>query len=640
MRRQKNQVMRIYELAKQLGLKSQELIEKLKQLNFPVKSHMSVIDEETAEIIKHEIEDLRKKEIEQNVVEVEFPITVKDLAVKLNKKPSEILTYLLKKGYSFNINQSLPQDLAKSIAYDFGFNLKEKLSKEEEILKAVKTQDIRKRAPVVTLMGHIDHGKTTLLDYIRKSQIAKRETGGITQHIGAYQVELDKGKITFLDTPGHESFTAMRARGANITDIVVLVVAADEGVKPQTIEAYDHAKAAGTPIIVAINKIDKPNADVELTKQQLAKIGLVPEDWGGDTLTCAVSAKTGQGVDELLELILLQAEMMELKADFGRPAVGVVVEAKLSKGKGPLATVLIQEGRLKISDVVVCGVYWGRVRAMYDDWGREVKEAFPSSPVEILGLNGVPQPADTLFVVPDEDIAKEIVRRKEEERKKEAPPIHMRLEDLYKKVKEKKTQELKVILKADVGGTLEATEASLKKLSTEEVKINIVHKGVGTVTRSDVLLAEVTDAVILGFRVGVDSQTKNLAKQKGVEIRLYQIIYELIDDVKLALEGMLTPQIKRVFLGRAIVKKVFKLSRGTVAGCIVEKGKVVRGAKCELIRNNEVIFKGSIVSLKRFKDDVKEVTEGQECGINIEYSNIKEEDIIDVFLEEKIKRKL
>jgi len=632
--------MRIYELAKQLGLKSQELIEKLKQLNFPVKSHMSVIDEETAEIIKHEIEDLKKKEIEQNVVEVEFPITVKDLAVKLNKKPSEILAYLLKKGHSFNINQSLPQDLAKNIAYEFGFNLKEKLSKEEEILEAVKTEDIRKRTPVVTLMGHIDHGKTTLLDYIRKSQIAKRETGGITQHIGAYQVELEKGKITFLDTPGHESFTAMRARGANITDIVVLVVAADEGVKPQTIEAYDHAKAASVPVIVAINKIDKPNADVELTKQQLAKIGLVPEDWGGQTLTCAVSAKTGEGVDELLELILLQAEMMELKADFGRPAVGVVVEAKLSKGKGPLATVLIREGKLKVSDVVVCGIYWGRIRAMYDDWGREVKEVFPSSPVEILGLNGVPEPADTLFVVPDEDTAKEIVKRKEEERKKEVTPVHMRLEDLYKKVKEKETQELKLILKADVGGTLEAVENSLKKLSTDEVKINIVHKGVGVITSSDVLLAEVTDAVILGFRVTVDSQTKNLAKQKGVEIRLYQIIYELIDDVKLALEGMLTPEVRRVFLGRAIIKKVFKLSRGTVAGCIVEKGKIVRGAKCELIRNNEVIFKGSIVSLKRFKDDVKEVSEGQECGINIDYSNIKEEDIIDVFLEEKIKRKL
>ena len=632
--------MRIYELAKQLGLKSQELIEKLKQLNFPVKSHMSVIDEETAEIIKHEIEDLKKKEIEQNVVEVEFPITVKDLAVKLNKKPSEILACLLKKGHSFNINQSLPQDLAKSIAYDFGFNLKEKLSKEEEILETVKTEDVRKRAPVVTLIGHIDHGKTTLLDYIRKSQITKRETGGITQHIGAYQVELEKGRITFLDTPGHESFTAMRARGVNITDIVVLVVAADEGVKPQTIEAYDHAKAATVPVIVAINKIDKPNADVELTKQQLAKIGLVPEDWGGQTLTCAVSAKTGEGVDELLELILLQAEMMELKADFGRPAVGVVVEAKLSKGRGPLATVLIREGKLKVSDVVVCGMYWGRIRAMYDDWGKEVKEVFPSYPVEILGLNGVPEPADTLFVVPDEDTAKEIVKRKEEERKKEVKPVHMRLEDLYKRVREKETQELKLILKADVGGTLEAVENSLKKLSTDEVKINIVHKGVGTIASSDVLLAEVTDAVILGFRVTVDSQTKNLAKQKGVEIRLYQIIYELIDDVKLALEGMLTPEVRRVFLGRVIIKKVFKLSKATIAGCIVEKGKIVRGAKCELIRNNEVIFKGSIVSLKRFKDDVKEVSEGQECGINIDYSNIKEEDIIDVFLEEKIKRKL
>ena len=316
------------------------------------------------------------------------------------------------------------------------------------------------------------------------------------------------------------------------------------------------------------------------------------------------------------------------------------MEAKLSKGKGPLATVLIREGKLKISDIVVCGAYWGRVRAMYDDWGREVKEAFPSCPVEILGLNGVPQPADTLFVVPDEETAKEIVRKKEEEKKKEMPPVHMRLEDLYKKVKKKETQELKLILKADVGGTLEAVESSLRKFSTDEVKISIVHKGVGAVTSSDVLLAEVTDAVILGFRVTVDSQTKNLAKQKGVEIRIYQIIYELINEVKLALEGMLTPEIRRIFLGRAKVKKVFKLSRATIAGCIVEKGKVVRGAKCELIRNNEVIFKGSIVSLKRFKDDVKEVTEGQECGINIEYKDIKEEDIIDVFLEEKIKRKL
>jgi len=638
--RQKKLKMRIYELAKQLGLTSQQLIEKLKELNFPVKSHMSSVDEETAEIIKHEIEDLEKRKIEENVVEVEFPLTVKELAVKLNQKPSQILTYLLKKGFFYNINQSLPKEVAKQIAYDFGFNLKEKPSKEEEILKVVKTQDIRKRAPIVTLMGHIDHGKTTLLDYIRKSHITKKETGGITQHIGAYRVNLEKGSITFLDTPGHQTFTAMRARGANITDIVVLVVAADEGVKPQTIEAYDHAKAAKTPIIVAINKIDKPNADVELTKQQLAKIGLVSEDWGGDTVMCPLSAKTGEGVDELLELILLQAELMELKADFGRPGVGVVIEAKLSKEKGPLVTVLLQEGKLKVSDIVVCGKYWGRIKAMYDDWGSQLKEAYPSYPVEVLGLNGVPQPADTFFVVPDEDTAKEIVKKKEEEAKRIQIPVHMRLEDFYKKMREEKVKELKIILKADVGGTLEAVESALAKLSTSEVKIDIVHKGVGSINNSDVLLAEVTDAVIVGFKVEVDPVARNSAKKRGIEIRLYQIIYELIDDIKLALEGLLTPQIKRTFVGRAIIKKVFRLSKRTVAGCIVERGKVVRGANFELFRDNEMIFKGKIISLKRFKDDVREVGEGQECGIDLGYSDIKEEDVIDVFFEEEIRRKL
>ncbi len=632
--------MRIYELAKQLGLTSHQLIEKLKELNFPVKSHMSSVDAETAEIIKHEIEDLEKRKIEENVVEVEFPLTVKDLAVKLNQKPSQILTYLLKKGFPYNINQSLPKEVATQIAYDFGFNLKEKLSKEEEILKVVKTQDIRKRAPIVTLMGHIDHGKTTLLDYIRKSHITKKETGGITQHIGAYRVSIKKGSITFLDTPGHQTFTAMRARGANITDIVVLVVAADEGVKPQTIEAYDHAKAAKTPIIVAINKIDKPNADVDFTKQQLAKIGLVSEDWGGDTIMCPLSAKTGEGVDELLDLILLQAELMELKADFGRPGVGVVIEAKLSKEKGSLVSVLIQEGRLRVSDILVCGKYWGRIKAIYDDWGNRLKEAYPSYPVEILGLNGVPQPADTFFVVPDENTAKEIVRRKREAEKEIQIPAHTRLEDFYKKMKEEKIKELKIILKADVGGTLEAVETALAKLSTSEVKIDIVHKGVGSINNSDVLLAEVTDAVIVGFKVEVDPVARNSAKQKGIEIRLYQIIYELTDDIRLALEGLLTPQIKKIFVGRAIIKKAFKLSKRTVAGCIVEKGKVVRGAGCELIRGNETIFKGKVVSLKRFKDDVREVTEGQECGIDLGYADIKEEDVIDVFFEEEVKKKL
>ncbi len=634
--------MRIYELAKQLGMNSHQLIEKLKKLNFPVKSHMSVVDEETAEIIKHEIEDLEKKEIEENVVEVDFPITIKDLAVKINKKPSEVLKFLLSKGKFYNINQSLPEDVAKEVAYAFKVNLKRKPPKEEEILERREAKDVRKRAPVVTLMGHIDHGKTSILDYIRKSRITQRETGGITQHIGAYRVELDKGSITFLDTPGHETFTAMRARGANVTDIVVLVVAADEGVKPQTQEAYDHAKVAGVPIIVAINKIDKPNAQVDLTKQQLARMGLVPEDWGGKTVTCEVSAKTGQGIDELLEMILLQAEIMELKADYSRPAIGVVIEARLSKGKGPLATVLIQEGKLNVGDVCVCGTCWGRVRAMHDDWGKNLQQAFPSYPVEILGLNEVPSPGDKFFVVPDEETAKEIVerRKEEEERKKAVTPSHIKLEDLYKKVKDKEIKQLKVILKADVGGTLEAVEQALKKLSTQEVEIDIIHKQVGTISTSDVLLAEVSDAIIVGFKVTVDSNARDLAKQKGIQIRLYQIVYELIDDVKSALEGLLAPEIKKIFLGRARIKKVFKLSKGTIAGCIVETGKITRGANCELIRNGEVVYRGKISSLKRFKDDVREVGEGMECGINIGYGDIKEDDVIDVFLEEKIQRKL
>ncbi|RKY46487.1 MAG: translation initiation factor IF-2 [Candidatus Omnitrophota bacterium] len=633
--------MRIYELAKQLGMDSKQLIEKLKTLNFFVKSHMSVVDEETAEIIKHEIEDLKKKEIEENVVEVDFPITLKELAVKLDKKPSEILKFLVSQGKFYNINQSLDEATAKEIAYHYKVNLKKKPPKEEEILK-VEPKEVKKRAPVVTLMGHIDHGKTSILDYIRKSKIAERETGGITQHIGAYRVTLEKGEITFLDTPGHQTFTAMRARGANITDIIVLVVAADEGVKPQTIEAYDHGRDAGVPIIVAINKIDKPNADTEMTKQQLSKIGLVPEDWGGNTVTVGVSAKTGEGIDELLELILLQAELMELKADYARPALGVVIEAKLSKGKGPLATVLIQEGKLKKGDLCVCGLYWGRVRAMYDDRGRQLDQAFPSYPVEILGLGGVPNPGDRFFVVSDESTAKEIVnrRREEEERKRISPPVHMRLEDLYERVKDKSIKQLKIILKADVGGTLEAVENALKDLGTQEVEVNIVHKGVGSINSSDVLLAEVSDAVVIGFKVSVDTNARDLAKAKGIQIRLYQIVYELVDDLKLALEGMLTPQIRKVFLGRAVVKKVFKLSRGVIAGVIVEKGKLQRQALCEVLRENEVVFKGKILSLKRFKDDVKEVSEGLECGVNIGYSEVKEGDIIEAFSEEVVERRL
>jgi translation initiation factor IF-2 len=521
--------------------------------------------------------------------------------------------------------------------------LKKKPSKEEEILQNVRAQDLKKRPPIVTLMGHIDHGKTSLLDYIRKSKIAEKESGGITQHVGAYQVSLAKGKITFLDTPGHETFTAMRARGANITDLVILVVAADEGVKPQTEEALDHAKAANVPIIVAITKVDKQNANPDMVKQQLSKLELVSEDWGGKTTTVAVSSKTGSGIDELLELILLQAELLDLKADYKRPAVGIVVEARLSKGRGPLASILVREGILKVGDCCVCGHYWGRIKAITDDRSNNVNEAEPSCPVEVLGLNGVPNPADKMFAVPDEKSAREIVerRRDEDAKSKLKAPAHFKLEDLYKKVKEEHSKQLKVILKADVGGTLEAVEEALKKISHEEVELILTHKGVGAINASDVLLAEVTDAIIVGFKVTIDTQARESAKQKGIEVRVYQIVYELIDDIKAALEGLLAPQVKKIFIGRARIKTVFKLSKsGTIAGCLVERGKIQRNLVCQLTRESKVIFEGKIQSLKRFKDDVREVAENVECGIGIGYDELKEGDIIDVYSEEIIARRL
>ncbi|MBU1112375.1 MAG: translation initiation factor IF-2 [Candidatus Omnitrophica bacterium] len=634
--------MRIHELAKEVGVDTKELIKKLKKLNFPVKNHMSSIDAETAEIIKQELGEIERKEIESNLIEVDFPITIKELSIKLNKKPSELLGDLLKQRKFFTINQNLDEKTATNIAYNYKVNLRQKLSREETILKT-DSKNSKKRAPIVTLMGHIDHGKTSILDYIRKSKVVEKETGGITQHIGAYQVTLDKGKVTFLDTPGHETFTAMRARGANATDIVIIVVAADEGVKPQTVEAIDHAKAASVPIIAAINKVDKPNANIDLVKQQLSKLDLTPEDWGGKTVTVGVSAKTGAGIDELLDLIILQADIMELKADYGRPAVGIVVESRLSKGRGSQTSVLIQEGVLKVSDWCLCGIFCGRVKAMYDDRGNLTQEAQPACPVEILGLDGVPNPGDQFFVVPDEKSAREIVSKRvaEQERKKLVPTAHLKLEDLYRKVKEGDLKQLKVILKADVGGTLEAVDQALAKIPSKEVELNIVHKGVGAVNSSDVLLAEVTDSIIVGFKVTIDAQVRELAKKKGIELRSYQIVYELIDDVRAALEGLLTPQIKRTFLGRARVKTVFKLSKsGTIAGCQIEKGKVTRGAPCHLFRENEVIFEGKVNTLKRFKDDVKEVAEGLECGISIGYDKYKEGDVIDVFHEESIARKL
>ncbi|MCF7874458.1 MAG: translation initiation factor IF-2 [Candidatus Omnitrophica bacterium] len=634
--------MRIYELAKQLGVDSKELIKKLKALNFPVKNHMSVIDKDTAEIIKHEVEELDKKEIEENVIEVDFPITIKDLATKLGRKPSQLLSDLFKKGKMFTINQNLDKKTAQGIAYEYKVNLKAKPTQEEQILQAG-SKNVKKRAPIVTLMGHIDHGKTSILDYIRKSKLTNQETGGITQHIGAYQLNLSKGKISFLDTPGHETFTQMRARGASITDIVIIVIAADDGIKPQTIEAIDHAKAADVPIIVAINKIDKANANVDMVKQGLSKHDLVPEDWGGRTTAVEVSATKGTGIDELLDLILLQAEVMELKADFDRPAIGVVVEGRLSKGKGALATVLVKEGTLNSGQWCVCGKYGGKIKAMHDDLGNVQNKIYPSEPIEILGLNGVPAPGDKLMVVPDEKTAKEIMKkRQEEEKKKKITPVtHLRLEDLHKKVKQGEIKKLKIILKADVGGTLEAVEGALAKIPSKEVELSIVHKGVGLINSSDILLAEVSDAIVVGFKVTTDSQARSSAKKKGIEVRTYHIIYELIDDIRAALEGLLTPHIKKTFMGRARVKAVFNVSKsGVIAGCQVEKGKILRGAPCHLIRGNSVVFEGKIETLKRFKNDAREVKEGYECGIDLGFDKIREGDYVDVFGQEVISRKL
>ncbi len=643
--------MRVYELAKKLNLDSKKLLSLLKEYNINVKSHMSNLDPETAEILYHELEERLRKEAELQRqkfleslkrIEIEFPITVRDLAAKLGTKPSELLKKLLQKGKILNLNQNVDKDTARSIGEEFGYLIEEKVPEEERLIKVeLKKENLKKRPPVVTLMGHIDHGKTSILDRIRSSNIVDRETGGITQHIGAYQVSTSRGKITFIDTPGHETFTQMRARGANVTDIVILVVACDEGVMPQTVEAYNHAKEAGTPIICALNKIDKPQADPDKVKTQLQKIGLVPEEWGGDTICVNVSAKTGRGIEELLEMISLQAEIMDLRADYDRPALGVVIEAKLSPKKGTVATLLVQHGVLRKGDFVICGQYYGRIRNMYNDREREVNFAEPSTPVEIIGLNGTPSAGDKFFVIPSEDTAKEIIRRKEEEKKLSKQAQGLRLEDVFKKIQSKELKELKIILKADAFGTAEAIESALKKLSTQEVSIKIIHSGVGGVSVSDVLLAKASQAIIIGFNVKVESKAKELAKEEKVDIRVYRIIYELLEEVKKALEGLLEPIVKRVFLGRAEVKKVFKLSKaGVVAGCLVIKGIIKRGGLAELIRDIECIFKGKITSLKRFKDDIREVREGYECGISLGFNDIKEGDFIDCYIEEIQEKKL
>lgn len=601
---------------------------------------------ETPELKPAVTAPVEEKESPKKVI-IKLPVTVKDLAANLNLKPNDIILKLMKHNVMATINQAINFDVASLIAVECGYELERPLTVEEKVLKSLGTEDKLKllpRAPVVTLMGHVDHGKTSLLDSIRKSSVTQKESGGITQHIGAYEVKSRKGQVTFLDTPGHEAFTAMRARGAQATDIVILVVAADDGIMPQTLEAIDHARAAGVPIVVALNKIDKPEADPDKVKKQLMETGLMPEEWGGKTITVGVSAKTGEGIEELLEMLLLEAELLELKADPSKPASGIVIEGKLSKGGGPIATILVQNGTLKPGDIIIAGLYYGKVRAMINDLGHRVKEALPSKPVEVLGINGVPQAGDTFFVVEEDRIAKDIVMRRQEEFKsKERQPVkRITLEDLSQRIKEGRAKELKLIVKADVQGSVEALVSSLKGLETKDVKLDIIHSGVTDVNESDIMLAVASDAIIIGFHVQLTPEAEERVKAESVDVRIYRIIYEAIADIRNAMEGLLEPHLEEVFIGRIEVRQVFKLSKaGVIAGSFMVKGKAIRGAACRLIRDKQKIYEGKVASLKRFKEDVKEVAEGFECGIGLDrFDAINPGDVIEVFEIKKTARKL
>jgi len=585
---------------------------------------------------------------EPKILELELPITVKDLAIRLQEKPSILIKNLMGLGFMAGINQALDEAAVTKVGEKLGFRVKKAPDREELILGIHRQIDrpefLQARPPIVTFMGHVDHGKTSLLDAIRKTKVVESEHGGITQHIGAYRVVLPAGEITFLDTPGHEAFTAMRARGASVTDIVVLVVAADDGVMPQTQEAIDHARAAGVPIIVALNKVDKPQANIDRVKKQLAELNLAAEDWGGKTITVPVSAKTGQGIDGLLEMILLEAQMLELKANPKRLAHGVVIEAKITKGRGPVSTLLVREGTLHLNANILVGKYYGKIRAMFNDHGQSVVEAPPACPVEVLGISGIPAAGEQFFVIEDERKARELAMlRQEKERQLQVKSVkRISLEDLYTQIKEGKIKELKLILKADVQGSLEAIRDALNKMNISEIKLDFIHEGVGNINASDAILAVASDALILGFNVVVDDLAKEIVAKEGLDVRTYNIIYELANDIKAALEGMLEPKLKKVFLGRAEIRKVFKLSRhGTIAGCFVTKGKFNRTCTVNLVRNGEVIFEGKLSSLKRFKEDVREVAEGFECGMGLSgFEDFKEGDIIEAYEIEKIARKL
>jgi translation initiation factor IF-2 len=706
---------RVYELARQLGLSSKELMHELKKQGIDLKSHMSSIDDEIAElvadllkapaaptvkeaplappvleeaidlpvsepaasvtpetvapsaappapVVTHDPTPVVAVEPPKVVAAVEAPpavkappekrlrlgeaMTVKELAEKMDARPAEVIKVLMKMGVMATINAVIDIEKATALAQSFGYSVETAAADSGEALtdEEDSAENLVRRAPVVTVMGHVDHGKTSLLDAIRATNVTQREAGGITQHIGAYAVNTTRGKVVFLDTPGHEAFTAMRARGAQATDIVVLVVAADDGVMPQTVEAITHARAANVPIVVAINKIDLPNANPDRIKQQLSEHGLVPEQWGGETIYVEVSAKRKQNIDELLEMILLQAEILELRANPSRRGQGVVIEAELDKTRGPVATVLVQKGKVRVGEAFVVGMHYGRIRALLNDRGEKIQEAGPATPVEVVGLSGVPLAGDVFQVVADEKRARQIATLRQQRQREEhiQRTSRVTLEDLYRQIKEGEVKELNVLIKADVQGSAQAVRDTLEKLSTNEVRLRVIQGAVGGITESDVMLASASNAIIIGFNVRPTPKARELAEREGVDVRMYTIIYDLITDVKAALEGLLEPEMAEHIMGRAEVRETFHIPRvGVIAGCYVTEGTITRNAECRLLRDNVVVYQGRIASLRRFKEDVHEVGSGYECGIGLErFSDVKRGDVIEPFVREQIAKKL
>ena len=602
-------------MAKQFKKKKGSQKKKQLQSNFPAKKETSVIKD--------------------GVISYEEGITVGELAEKLGQTPANVIKVLFLLGTMVTINSSLNDEQVELICLEYGCECEKHVPVDEvnfENIEVVDDEaDLQPRCPVVTIMGHVDHGKTTLLDTIRKSAVVDGEFGGITQHIGAYQVEVNGKKVTFLDTPGHEAFTAMRARGAQVTDIVIIVVAADDGVMPQTKEAIDHAKAAGVPIVVAINKIDKEGADPERIKAEMAEEGLLPEEWGGDTVYCEISAKKKIGIEELLETLTVVAELADLKANPNRYAYGSVVEGKLDKGRGAVATLLVENGTLRASDPIVVGAAYGRVRQMLDDKGRVIKEALPGTPVEITGLNEVPVAGDKFMVFETEKQARSVGETR----------MKAKIDDLYSQIKEGQIIDLNIIVKADVQGTAEAVKASLEKIDVDGVRVNVIRSTVGAISESDVILASASQAIIYGFNVRPDAKVRNKAEEENVEIRLHNVIYKMVEEIETAMKGMLAPEYHEVITGQAEIRQVIKASKiGNIAGCYVTDGSIKRNCGIRLIRDGIVVYEGKLASLRRFKDDVKEVNAGFECGLNIEnYNDIKEGDIIEGYVMEEVEKK-